>query len=756
MEKIYLIIIIILFVLAVFDLFVGVSNDAVNFLSSAIGSQSASKRAIFFVASVGILIGATFSSGMMEVARKGIFHPEMFVFSEIMIIFLAVMITDIILLDLFNTFGLPTSTTVSIVFELLGAAVAVALVKIKSSSGAFGDLAQYINSGKVLVIVSGILISILIAFFAGTIVQYITRMIFTFNFQKIMRYAGAVFGGLAITVISYFILIKGIAGSSFAEIPVGAGKIPLSEWAKNNTLWLLLSCFAGFTLLMQALYYFFKIDILKIVVLTGTFALAMAFAGNDLVNFIGVPIAGFHAYNAWSASTVAPGNFGMDMLAGDVQTPAFFLVLSGIIMIITLFTSKKAGAVIETGINLSRQSEGVERFGSSAVARLIVRNAVTINKKVKRFIPIRMYRAIEKRFRPYNPPAKSANPPAFDKVRASVNLMLASVLIAMGTSLKLPLSTTYVTFMVAMGSSLADRAWDRESAVFRVSGVFAVIGGWFLTAIIAFTVSAFMAWLISAGKFPVVLGLVVLVFIVMIRTRFIFNKQNKKSVEEDDFISEKDETEKIFQKCKKNVIGTIMSSNQIYSLSLYSFRDEDRSHMHDSIELNNELNRRTKKQKNKLFDTIAKIQKMDTNSEHFYIQIIDYQREIAHALTQIVTPLSEHLENQHKPFEEVQSNEIQKLIMDMDEFYNHALHVVKEDRFEKNIDELIYKRELISELIQNIKNEQIIRIRNNKVNSRNSELFFGILNETKNLLYYSIELVKSYKDFFTLMNLKSD
>ena len=751
MENFYLVLVVILFALAVSDLIVGVSNDAVNFLNSAVGSKAAPKWIIFTVAAIGILVGTTFSSGMMEIARSGVFHPGMLSFSEIMVIFIAVMITDVILLDTFNTLGLPTSTTVSIVFELLGSAVAVSLVKIKSLGGSVAELSQYINSGKALAIISGILVSVIIAFTFGTLIQYLARMVFTFNYARMVRRVGSIFGGFAITVILYFMLIKGIKGSTFAEIPVGSAGLPLADWIKANTGYLLLTLFAGFTVLMQLLMWTLKIDILKVIVLIGTFALAMAFAANDLVNFIGVPIAGYKSFQAWvAAGNVSPDSFTMEMLSGELSTPFIILILSGVIMIITLVTSKKAQKVTETEVNLGRQVEGSERFGSSIIARAIVRNSLKVNKKINRYIPDHVSSYIEKRFyQARNSMADDPNAPAFDKIRAAINLIVASILIAFGTSLKLPLSTTYVTFMVAMGSSLADRAWDRESAVYRISGVFAVIGGWFLTAVIAFTISAIVAWLISAGGMPVIIGFILMAIIIVIRTQIVFKKKSKKPLEDEDLITEKDEVEKSMAKSRKQVVNTIISANKIYSVALENFIKDDIVHMREALEMKDELNRKTKKQKNKILDSISKMKKVDVDSGHFYVQVIDYQREMAHSLNFITLPLAEHLENQHKPFNESQSEEIRKLMIEIDEFYNFALHIVKENKFDA-IEELIAKRVAMVSLLLEIEKVQIKRIKNREVNTRNSILFFNTLSETKNLLLHSINLVKAYRDFILI------
>ncbi|MBN2263541.1 MAG: inorganic phosphate transporter, partial [Prolixibacteraceae bacterium] len=480
MSEIYIILVVVLFALAISDLVVGVANDAVNFLSSAIGAKAAPKWLIFGVASLGVLFGATFSSGMMEVARSGIFNPHMFVFSEIIVIFLAVMITDVILLDTFNSLRMPTSTTVSIVFELLGSAVAVAMVKLGTSEAAGLSLGNYINSEKALAIISGILISVFIAFTVGAFIQWITRLIFSFRYEKTFKYIGSIYGGLAFAVITYFMIIKGAKGASFITEE-------MSAYMKSHLLGIMAVSFVGWTLLLQLLQWLFKVNILKIVVLAGTFALAMAFAGNDLVNFIGVPLAGFESFKMWSAAEIAPDLFTMEGLAGKVKTPTYMLLIAGAVMVVTLITSRKARNVIQTSVDLSRQTEGVERFGSSALSRMLVRASVQISQFSDKYLPNSVNRFVEKQFAPapVNQAIPVADRPAFDMLRAASNLIVASILISIGTSFKLPLSTTYVTFLVAMGTSLADKAWGRESAVYRISGVFAVIGGWFLTALIA-------------------------------------------------------------------------------------------------------------------------------------------------------------------------------------------------------------------------------------------------------------------------------
>ena len=513
----------VLFILAISDLIVGVSNDAVNFLNSAIGAKVAPLRVILIVAAAGILVGTTFSSGMMEVARKGIFYPGSFTFYNIMIIFIAVMLTDVLLLDLFNTFGLPTSTTVSIVFELLGGAVGIAIVTISARGESLSEMGNYINSGKALAIISGILVSVVVAFSVGTVVQYFSRMLFTFNFTRTMKYFGAIWGGIALTFITYFILIKGAKGTSF----MSSEDI---QWIVTHTALILGASLIAWTLIFQLLYWMFKFNVLKFIVLAGTFALAMAFAGNDLVNFIGVPLAGFASFKIFaSAQNASADTFLMSSLAGQIKTPTLYLVIAGLIMVITLWLSRKARSVVKTTLQLSDQDIVDERFESSLVARSVVRQALRISKAVQVIVPNSALRKIEKRFdlKPFRAYIKQNPGVSFDLIRASVNLVVASILIAFATSLKLPLSTTYVTFMVAMGSSLADGAWGRESAVYRITGVVAVIGGWFFTALCAFTVSLIIALILYWSNLLGLLVLIPLAIFLVVKTHAFHSKNRR-------------------------------------------------------------------------------------------------------------------------------------------------------------------------------------------------------------------------------------
>ena len=519
METFYLFLVIFLFVLAIVDLSVGVSNDAVNFLNSAIGARAASFKVIIAIAAVGVFVGAALSNGMMDIARHGIYQPQHFYFSEIMCILAAVMLTDVVLLDIFNSLGMPTSTTVSMVFELVGGTVAIALVKIASSSGAL-QLGDLLNTEKAFTVIMGIFLSVAIAFFFGVIVQYLSRILFSFNYKKSSKYFIGLFGGLAATSIIYFMLIKGLKTSSFMT-----GEFKDMVYA--NTGMIVLGCMVFFTILMQVLHWL-KVNVFKVVILMGTFALALAFAGNDLVNFIGVPLAGYSSYMDLMAQggTTTTDTFLMTSLLGPAQTPWYFLVGSGIVMVIALATSKKAQNVVKTSLDLSRQSDGEESFGTSPVARVLVRNCSNISATILSIVPTPVKNWIDSRFDQSE--MIMDDKASFDLVRASVNVVLSGLLIALGTSLKLPLSTTYVAFMVAMGTSLADRAWGRESAVYRITGVLSVIGGWFITAGAAFTICFIVALLIYWGGIPALVAMIGLAIYSLVRSHFAYKAKLRK------------------------------------------------------------------------------------------------------------------------------------------------------------------------------------------------------------------------------------
>ncbi|MFC2098278.1 anion permease [Bacteroidota bacterium] len=744
METFYLLIVGILILLAVSDLVVGVSNDAVNFLNSAIGSKAASFKVIMIIAALGILFGATFSSGMMDVARKGIFHPEYFFLNEIMIIFLAVMLTDIILLDLFNTFALPTSTTVSIVFELLGAAVAVSLIKIAGMDDSVSKMSSYINTSSALLIITGILLSVVIAFTVGMIVQYIVRVLFTFNFEKNSRYFGALWGGIAISAITFFILIKGAKGASFMS------KETVSI-IKDNT-WLILGVsFAGWTLLLQILRWVFRLNILKLIVLVGTFALAMAFAGNDLVNFIGVPLAGLESFRAFLGSGVAESSgYLMTSLSEPVKTPTGFLLIAGIIMVIALWTSKKARSVTATTLDLGRQEEGYERFESSGVARGIVRVSIGISTAFDKVTPGRLKRFLKKRFdqSQFNENKTDKNL-SFDLVRASVTLVVASALIALATSLKLPLSTTYVTFMVAMGTSLADGAWGRDSAVFRVSGVVTVIGGWFFTAFCAFTAAFMVAYLIHWGGIFSILGLVFLAAFILFRSFRLHKKRDaelKKKLKIMEGETEAYNGENILKSCTKSVYQTLSTLSILFSNSISGLISLKRKTIKRNIKEIKDLNKEVKILKNNIFQTIMKLQEDEIESGHYYVQVLDYLRETAHSLTFIADPVANYIDNNHPPLIKDQQDDLQHLSELLNTFFSKIIQSIKNSDY-SNLDDLLDDQQFLLDSIMKLKKRQLKRIKNGETGTKNSELILNTLTETKNLILYTVNLLKAQRDF---------
>lgn len=741
METFYLFIVIVLFVLAISDLVVGVSNDAVNFLNSAIGAKAARLFVIMIIASAGVVIGATFSSGLMEVARKGIFHPEMFIFHEIMVIFLAVMLTDIILLDFFNTIGLPTSTTVSIVFELLGSAVAVSIIKISYSHHTLLDLGQYINTDKALAIIAGILLSVFIAFFFGALVQYITRLLFTFRFKRYLKYFGSLWGGLAISAITYFMIIKGARGASF--IPEET-----AYWIDTHKGTIVLYSIIGWIVLLQLGKWFFKLDIPKLIVLIGTFALAMAFAGNDLVNFIGVPLAGLASYQEYLKQ--GTDEFMMTALSQPVKSNTWLLLTAGVVMIITLWTSKKARKVVATTVDLSRQGEGEERFGSTVFSRALVSGAMMISNGLKKIVPVALQEKIEKRFE--NPEqyeqVNIPDKPAFDMMRASVNLVIASILIAFGTSLKLPLSTTYVTFMVAMGTSLADRAWGRESAVYRITGVFTVIGGWFMTALIAFLVAAIFATILYFGNAYALVLLVLLALFFVIRTHFFFKKQENIKKEKA-LIERHDEVldaRRIMERTNVAVADIIAVIPDSFRAVVEGLFEEDKTKLKKNLKRIHALDKKTRYLKDDIHYTIENLKDDSLSTGHYYIRTLDILRELTVCLRFISEPSFQHINNHHKGISQSQQEDLIKLSKALSGYFTEL-----SEHFSKgNIAGILRIKEesqAMLSLNEELRRVQIKRIREHDVNTRNSLLYLNILAEAKNLILYTNNLIGIQKEF---------
>jgi len=744
LETIYLIIVIVLFFLAASDLIVGVTNDAVNFLNSAIGSKVASFKVIMAVAAIGILFGTLFSTGMMEVARKGIFNPGMFYFTEIMIIFMAVMITDVILLDVYNTAGLPTSTTVSIVFELLGAAVAMATIKLFFIDGSPNDIGDFINSSKALAIISGILLSVGIAFTVGALIQYLTRLAFSFNFKRRMKYLGAIWGGIAFAAMTYFILIKGAKGASFMSADA-------KEWISMNSGMLILYSFVGWTIILQLLYWLFRVNILKMIVLVGTFSLAMAFAGNDLVNFIGVPIAGFHAYESFVES--GGDNILMEVLGGDsgkVTTPFYFLLIAGIIMVLALIFSKKARSVAETELHLSRQNVGAERFKSTRVSKMLVRGSINFSSGLKKVLPNSLNRAMEKQFEPYQEEKEEKDPPMFDLVRASVNLTVASILIAFGTSLKLPLSTTYVTFMVAMGTSLADNSWGRESAVYRISGVFTVIGGWFLTAVSAFTVAFVMVYLFHYGELYAIFGMVLVVIYIVYLTHGMHKKAAEKTEEEEQSIDEISE-ENIAAKSTKTIIKNLRKVIVEYDNIIIGLETEDVKKLRKAKKDIDKITAKTKYLKDHLKVIVDKLREESTDTAYYFVEVLDYMREMLHSISFIVGPALEHVDNNHKPLLKEQIEELREL----HEIHSHLLNeIVKslETCDFSTQEEILKVSQSYLDNIVRINKKQFKRLKHAKAGTKNSMLFLNLVSESKQMVLQAVNLYKSHRDFINYNN----
>lgn len=736
MENVYLIFVIVLFVLAVSDLIVGVSNDAVNFLNSAIGSKAASFRTIMIIAALGVLIGSTFSSGMMEVARKGIFHPDKYFFNEIMIIFLAVMITDVILLDLFNSLGLPTSTTVSIVFELLGGAVGMAFIKVRNGLAGGENIAAFINTDKALMIIIGILASVFIAFTIGAIVQYVTRAMFSFNFKGKLKYFGAIWGGVALTAIIYFIIFKGAKGASFINKDIVA-------LLKENTGKLLIISFVSVTALLQILYWLFKINIPRIIVLVGTFALAMAFAGNDLVNFIGVPLAGFESFKEFVANgTVSANQLTMESLRDPVKTPTFFLLIAGLIMVITLWFSKKAKSVVKTTINLSRQNDGYERFQTSAIARSLVRASIGVGSFFETVLPDSWIDKIRTRFE--KPAENEDKEVAFDMIRASVNLVVASTLIAFFTSKTLPLSTTYVTFMVAMGTSLADGAWDRESAVYRITGVITVITGWFLTAATAFTAAFIISQVLNWGGLYSIFALIILAVFFIYRTHILHRKREKEEESAEGVLGADTD---IIEYCNHNIVSTLIASNRLLNDNMVFLSKSKRKKLRKTYIATNALRKQVNIYKQRIGNTIKMLEHENTANAYHYVSIIDHLKEMNDMLTNIVYPSYMHIDNNHSPLKKNQVNSLETVADNYGKMNTAIVDMLTKKEF-SNISDIKGLYEKFKAETDDLRLKQINKMQDKKNNStRGNILYLDILNNAKNLAYNAMQITFAYKDF---------
>ena len=743
METMYLCIVLFLAVLAVFDLLVGVANDAVNFLNSSVGSKAASFKTMLVLASIGVFIGASLSNGMMDIARHGIYQPQFFYFDELMCILLAVMLTDVVLLDVFNTMGLPTSTTVSMVFELLGGTFALALVK-TMGDGEY-SMAQLINTDKALQVIMAIFVSVAIAFFFGMLVQYLARVVFTYNYKKHLKYSIALFGGVAATSIIYFMLIKGLKDSTLMTAEV-------KDWVHVHSFTILISLFVFFTILMQILHWL-RVNVFKIVVMMGTFALALAFAGNDLVNFIGVPLAGYDAYTDYMANGQAAGTDGwlMGSLLGSAQTPWYFLVAAGCVMVYALWTSKKAHNVIQTEVSLARQDEGEEGFGSTPIARRLVRYSMGIATGLSKITPERTKRWLDTRFRKEELTLEDGA--AFDLVRASVNLVLSSLLIALGTSLKLPLSTTYVTFMVSMGTSLADRAWGRDSAVYRITGVLSVIGGWFITAGAAFTICFFVTLVIHFGGAVAILALIGVAVYSLIHSQMMFKKRKKKQENQDtvrQMLQSQDNAEVLSllrQHTREELTKVLAFAQENFERTVTSFLHENLRglrRVNGSVKFEKQLVKQMKRT-----GTLA-MSRLDNNTVLekglYYFQGNDFASELVYSVGRLCEPCLEHIDNNFKPLDAIQKGEFGDVSEDITNLLQSSRQAVEDNDY-AHLNDLVRKANDLNAQLSHLKREELQRIQGQSGSIKVSMVYLTMIQEAQNVVTYTTNLLKVSRKF---------
>ena len=740
MDSIFYLMIFALALLAVADLVVGVSNDAVNFLNSAIGSKAISFKKIMIIASLGVFIGAVFSSGMMEVARKGIFMPSKFYFDEIMFIFMAVMIGDILLLDFFNTLGMPTSTTVSIVFNLLGAAVVMALIKIgMSDTETAADLVNYINTEKAKQIISGILLSVVISFTVGMLVQWISRLVFSFQYEKKVKNFGFVFAGICLTAIGYFIFFKGLKGTPFYG--------DIKDFLAQNSFLVIGLMLAFWTLLMFIIDKVFKINVLIIVIGVGTFGLALAFAGNDLVNFIGVPMAAYHSYEAWSVSGIPASEFSMEILSEKVPTEPGLLFIAGAIMVVTLAFSKKARTVADTSIDLSRQGDGSERFQPNILSRSIVKGSTKLVSVVSTILPAAVQTKITNSFQT---PAieiseeKAKALPAFDMIRASINLAVAGILISIATSMKLPLSTTYVTFMVAMGTSLADRAWGRESAVYRVAGVVNVIGGWFFTAFSAFTFAGILTYIIYMGRGAAVAILLLFAGVLVVRN---YLSHKKKANAQSDHSSLKKSASQtvqgIIEESADNVAKSIYRTTSIFNGVVDGLSNQDTGALKKMRKRVGKFEDEVESLRNHLFYFIKNLDETSVRGSNFYIMVLANLTDVVQSLEFIAKKSFKHIDNNHKPLSKSQISDLNEIQTTFDGMLVSVEQAFSSKSF-GDLSTCLDQEDAILALISDKIDAQIARTRKEEVSPKNTTLYFNLLLETKDLVKAVMRLVEEY------------
>ena len=745
MSTIYLCIVIFLLCLAVFDLFVGVSNDAVNFLQSAIGAKVAKFRTVLIIASCGVVLGAIMSSGMMDIARHGIMSPDHFTFEDVMTLFLAVMVTDVIILDVFNTLGMPTSTTVSLVFELLGGAFILSTLKMWGDPSL--NYSVLLNSDKALEVIIGIFASVAIAFFFGVIVMWISRVVFTFNYKKHSRYSIAIFGGIAFTALSYFILMKGLGKSPYLP----------AEWRdyiQDNIGMLLVVTFVVSAIVMEFLH-LCRINIFKFTVLMGTFGLAMAFAGNDLVNFIGVPLAGLSSYQDYMANAngAAPDAFMMTSLMESAKTAPVFLLIAGAIMIVAMATSKKAQNVIKTSVDLSRQDEGDEMFGSSSAARVIVRNCQNADSWLNRFLPQSLKNWINSRFNKNDVELEESA--AFDVVRAAVNLVLASMLITIGTNLKLPLSTTYVTFMVAMGSSLADRAWSRESAVFRVTGVLSVIGGWFITAGVAFFACAVVCLAMHFGGIVVQSAFIALVIFMLIRSNIQYNKKQKEVSRGSTFqlMMRSRDPEIVWELLRRQVSRT---QSYVCHFALVEFNlimdglanENTRDLRHANKELKKEQDMLKKFRRQEMLGLKRSPMEVAIERNTWFHLGANSNQQFIYSLRRMLDPIKEHVDNNFNPLPEEYVKEFAPIRQKINDLMKMTAEQIETDRYE-NYREILAEADACKDELSVVRKKHIDRIQHTKGNTlmQISLVYLNVLQESQEFLSVMKHQLRAAKKF---------
>ena len=739
-----LFIVITLALLAVMGIVVGVSNDAVNFLNSAFGSKAAKKNVILTIAAIGVMVGVMTSSGMMNVARSGVFYPNMFSYQEIMILFLGMMLSNIILLDIYNSLGLPTSTTVSLVFGLLGSAMAIALYNIwGDASGA--SLGEYINSGNALGIVSGILLSVALAFITGHLLMYISRLIFSFRYHKIFRRYGAFWCGITLAGIIYFAVFKGLKDLvKNTDVEWIDGVV---NYVNNNTGTALLLLWLGSSALLWILQRF-NVNILRVSILAGTFSLALAFAGNDLVNFIGVPYAGYDSY------VYAQGE-GTDEIAsmGNLSEPTeanfWIMCAAGIVMVITLFTSKKAMRVIETERKLSSQSDEVPTNSEATVAsRGIVRGAIRFNNFLTSITPKPMFRWINERFTPLS--EEERGDVNYDLIRATVNLTAAAILISIGTQLELPLSTTYVVFMVSMGSSLADRAWGRESAVYRITGVTTVIMGWFITALGGFLIALGVTLALVYGEEFAIIGITILCLFLIIKSNFLGKKEEEEEEEESAVAKIGDALKRSPEEAlidyTEHVCSSMEKVTMIYDRTIVAVFKENRRVLRDMVREAEDFYQSTRQQKYELLPLLRNLEDSDVNTGHYYVQVVDYISETSKALLHITRPCYKHVDNNHTGLSKEQVYDLKRINDRVEEIFGEINHMLRTRSFEQ-MDDVLNKRDEMFDLIDEVMQNQLRRLRDTGGSSSANMLFFNILTETKTIVLHSRNIMKSLEHF---------